>query len=679
MTVQSVSDDRAIGSVPSWFVRAVTIGNLTMVSFGAIGLAAAIVAQFRIGFVAPLAVVVAFFAVRLDRPRAAHRPREGVRTFDTAFAIAALAFIGISTGYGVLHHAEHIEINRDPGFYTNAAKWLIEEGSLVVDADPGPFEDDDTLSFSEQGVPSPEAGTLHFQGNHLLPVLMAEFGWFGDSALFAAPVLLGALALASLYVVAAQRSSAVPALAITVGVGGSLLWIVFARDAYSEVPSLSLVLFALSRLPWRGVPTPGAAAQIGLAIGALCALRIDAPLLLLFWPIAVGAWWITDRVSARRATVALVAGFVPVFAIAMADLFVRSPAYVDDLAARTVALWTALSIVIGATALVVGTLRGRKLSATLTTRWSAARLARNVLAAVAVAMALGLWFVRPRIETARGRAQISVEQLQQRLGLPVDATLKYTEDSFAWQGWYLGPLLVALAIAGIALAIAHPAVGRRLVAVVGCAAPASVLYLHRPNIFPDHAWVMRRSLTTLTPALAIAAAVALDALLRERRSSRVTTVVVVALAGALAVIPLVRAAPVRAAADQRGYVNAIRDTCDFVGSDAAVVVVLDPTDRLYQRIPQAIRGWCGVPVAIAGPSFDRQHRIELTEAWHRKGVALYLIGSDAADVEPFCARPSGTRVRAENPFLLEQTLTVRPSRYAPQSLEFEVFAARGCG
>ena len=678
--MRSVSDDRAIGSVPSWFVRAVTVGNITLVSFGAIGLAAATFGQFRLALVAPLAAVVAVVLVRLDLPASNHQPRGSARPSDTAFAIATLAFIGLTTGYGVLHHAEHIEINRDPGFYTNTAKWLLDEGSLVVDADTGPFEHDETLTFSEQGLPSPEPGTLHFQGNHLLPVLMAEAGWFGDSALFAAPVLLGALALASLYVVAAQRSSALPAFAVTVGVGGSLLWVAFARDAYTEVPSLSLVLFALSRLPWRDIPTRGAAVHIGLALGALCALRIDAPLLLLFWPIAIGAWWINDRVAARRATTALVAGFVPVFAIAMIDLFVRSPEYLDDLAPRTAALWVALSITVGVIALCAGTRRGRDLTSTLTMRWSAARRARSASAFAFTALALGLWFVRPRIETVRGPAQVSVEQLQQRLGITVDATLKYTEDSFAWQSWYLGPLLVALAIGGFALAIASPAVGRRLVAVVGCAAPASMLYLYRPNIFPDHSWVMRRYLTTLTPALAVAAAVALDALLRQRRSSsRFQTLFVIMLAAALATIPVVRAAPVRAAADQRGYVRAIRDTCDIVGPDAAVVVVLDPDDRLYQRIPQAIRGWCGVPVAIATPSFDRQHRIDLTEAWRRDGVALYLIGSDVADLESFCRGPSGTRVRAENPFLLEQTLTVRPARYSPQSLEFEVFDARGCG
>jgi hypothetical protein len=665
--------------VPASFDTLVRVANLAVIGFGGVGLVAAVIGVFSVASVLPFGSIATFALWRVDRIPGDRVGQVG--SVGRLVSVAVVAFVTLNAAYSLTHRSEHVEINRDPGFYVNAAKWIVEDGSLVVEAEVGPFADHDGLGYETPGMPSPERGVLNFQGNHLLPVLMAIGGSLGgDAALFAVPVGLGALALLTIYGFLASRTSAVAAAVGTVALGGSVLWVAFARDAYTEVPSLSLVAFALSRLPASGgPPTRAAAIHIGVALGALAALRIDAPLLLLLWPVLVGSWWVRhDRRAAARATTGLLVGFVPLFAIAMVDLFVRSREYVADLAARTAALWSALVAVCIVVALVaiVPALRARFVA--IGTWWAAHRSIR-VLAATSVAAGLvGLWFVRPLIETVHGPAQRDVAAMQERLGLPVEITRKYSEYSFEWQSWYLGPALVAISIVGIGVVVAQRDVARRFAPLLLVAAPASLLYLYRPNIFPDHTWVMRRFLTTLTLALVAGAAIGLDAGLRWRgRRPWLVRAVVACLAMLTVALPLHGTRPVRAAADQAGYLGVVRDACTQLGPNAAVLVMRDDADALYKRLPGALRGWCDVPVAIAGKSLTPSVRRALEAEWAALDVDLFLIGVDDNQLADVCAGPT-TPFRAENRFLLEQTLTEIPDGYSTQSLDFVIARSSEC-
>ncbi len=665
--------------VPGWFDAIVQIGNLGLIGFGSVGLLTAIIGVFSALVVIPLGATVTWVLWHLDR--AARSDRRVVGRVGHLGAVLMIGFVGLSAAYSVSHRSEHVEINRDPGFYVNAAKWIAEEGSLEVDAEVGPFANHDGLGYETPGLPSPSPGTLNFQGNHLLPVLMAVGGSVGgDEALFAAPIALGALALLTIYQLLAARTSAIAAATVTVALGGSVLWVAFARDAYTEVPSLALVAFALSRLPADGsAPERSAAIHIGAALGALVALRIDAPLLLMLWPVIVGRWWmLRDRDGAVRATRGLLSGFIPVLLIALVDLRIRSSEYLSDLSVRTAALWCALLAVI---AVVVVAVRVRPLRAALVAGgqwWSADARARMLLAAGVAVGLFGLWFVRPSLETVHGPAQRDVAAMQERLGLPVEITRKYSEHSFEWQSWYLGPVLVGAAIIGIALVVARRGLARRFAPLLLSAAPASLLYLYRPNIFPDHSWVMRRFLTTLTFALIAGAAIAIDALLRwyPRRAGLVRAGAALVIVATVA-MPLQASRPVRAAADQAGYLGAVTSACELLGPDAAVLVMRDDADALYKRLPASLRGWCGVPVAIAGKSFNPSLRRSLEVAWNAEGVDLFLIGIDDQQLAKACGGAT-TSFRAENRFLLEQTLTELPNGYSPQSLDFVVARATDC-
>lgn len=681
--------DRSLSGLPPnpvWFDALVTIANLAVIAFGSVALMLAIAGQYRgaIAVAIGTAATIALVASRRSRTMSSV-PRSRLAA---VLAGLVVAFVAANATYSIAHRSEHVAINRDPGFYVNAGRWIARDGSLEVPVAGGPFATAPSLGYQTQGLPQHGEDTLHFQGNHLLPALLAVgHSVGGDPGLFAVPALLGAIALLTLYAFVAPRAGPLPAAAITVALGGSLLWLAFARDAYSEVPSFTLLLFALTRLPASGAaPRARDALHAGLALGALVALRIDAPLLLFSVPLVVASWWRfpaagPTRAAARAASVAIAIGFATTAAIGITDLALRSPEYLGDLADRTRLLWIAFAGVVVVTILICGTQSGR----TVIDRFAGfatSPMARRVVAAAVVAAGFLLWVVRPRVQTVRGRAQDGVVAVQQIQGITVDATRKYTEHAFEWQAWYLGPLLVTLALAGLAIMTLDARFGRAHLPLVLTTAPASLLYLRNPNIFPDHTWVMRRYLTTLTPLLLVAAALALgagNALLRRSTVAPFTrTALLVAVASLGAAWPLWSARPVRAAADQHGYLGGVERGCAVIGSDAAVIVLKEEPVALYKLLPQALRGWCGVPVAIGGRSLTPSVVAALEQRWRDEGATLHLVAATRDDAQRFCADVVPVEIRAANPFLLEQTLTRRPSRYQPQSLDFVVYRADRC-
>jgi hypothetical protein len=714
--------------LPAWFDRGVRAANLAVVGFGASGLLLAIAGVFRSWSALPAGAIATAVLVRTgdhtpNRPTnpslpttrtvsndprekpSNHRaaadqehgferpPRETVQSLRGRSAtlaahlaaVAVLAIVAAGSVYALRHRSEHVAINRDPGFYVNTARWLARDGGLEVDAATGPFEGASSLAYEIPGTYDRGEGRLHFQGNHLLPVVMAD-GHFvaGDAGLLAIPIALAALAVLSVYAFLASRTSALAALAVSTAFSGSLLLVAFGRDAYPEVPSLALLAFALSRLPVHGGP-PSDAFAVGVALGALVALRIDAPLLLLLWPSIVGSWWFgaNRRLDAARATRRIVAGVALTGGAGLLDLALRSPEYVSSLQGRTTTLWVAVALSVAAAAVTIRWRGARDAVTGARPRLRSASAVRAAAAVVFVALALAIWFVRPVVETVRGSAEEGVATVQRIQGIEIDPTRKYSEDSFAWQGWYLGAPLVAAGIAGIALAVARRSWSVRFGPLLATAAPASVLYLYRPNIFPDHAWVMRRYLSTLTFALLAGAAISIAAfpalVARVRRGGRsAAALAMVALAVCIAIPPLWATRPARAAADQHGYLGAVEVACGTLG-DGAVIVMKNDETELHKLVSQALRGFCGVPVALAGRTLTPSALRALTRAWEAEGRVLHLVASSRADVGAICAAAPPTTVVAVNRFLLEQTLTRRPRGYSEQSLEFAIFDTRDCG
>src|SRR5204862_3445932 len=116
----------------------------------------------------------------------------------------------------------------------------------------------------------------------------------------------------------------------------------------------------------------------------------------------------------------------------------------------------------------------------------------RVPAAVALPVAIvvaGLyaWLIRPHAQPSPGEVDHELAHLQRVNGLAVEPRRTYGEDGLRWIGWYLGPVGVAAAIAGLALAVREIVLGRRalLVPFVGIVSVAGAVYIANVHIFPD--------------------------------------------------------------------------------------------------------------------------------------------------------------------------------------------------
>jgi hypothetical protein len=190
---------------------------------------------------------------------------------------------------------------------------------------------------------------------------------------------------------------------------------------------------------------------------------------------------------------------------------------------------------------------------------------------------------------------------------------------------------------------------------------------------------MRRFLLCAIPLLVLLAYWLVAWLLRRpvRRGAGRTAAVVGAVV--LAVIGI--AAPARSMVDirnmseQQGYASVIRDVCGLSGRDAAIVVVADDVGIVHEWIPQSLRSWCDVPVAILPrESADRAETLRrLAAEWADEGRTLYVVSGIPGTIAGLLpdAELSMTRVAHDRHFL-ERTLLERPAAYAPGAFALAV-------
>jgi hypothetical protein len=195
---------------------------------------------------------------------------------------------------------------------------------------------------------------------------------------------------------------------------------------------------------------------------------------------------------------------------------------------------------------------------------------------------------------------------------------------------------------------------------------ATAVYLWRPSATPDHLWVTRRFVVATLPGLVLLGSEVADHLLVRRLPMAVRAVGAGILVTMLAV-PVVALVPVGGVRGQRPYLEAVQDTCDAVGDDGAVL--LREGGGLELILPPALRAWCGVPVATAGPAVGPERVDELAAAWADEGRRLFVIGPEAdAPAAPVLVVDALDRP-------LEQRLGARPEDRVERRLRYAVAPA----
>jgi hypothetical protein len=657
-------------------LRAVAFAAASGVAaFGAVGLVAAIVGVFRSYVVFPFGAVAWVGLLVLARPILV-APGATTRRAQVVAALGVVFVVGISV-WNARHASQHILINRDGGAYTNTARWLALHGNLRVSAAVGPFASAPGLAFDSFAMYPNSHGVLSFQFAHLLPALLAQAQIIGGDRLMfvASPLLAGAALLA--FFVAAWRlvRDGVVALAALVCFAFLLPVVSFSRDSYSEIPLQVLVFTALWILADRGTfLRPRVALVAGLFLGLLQSTRIDGLVALTGVGLLFAIMWLISGTGRRRVALSAGAvglGMIPGVVLGFTDVMLRSTRYIHDLHGNVRQLEQAMvaSIVFALVLVVVVPPIARR----------APRLPDAVgwiAAGLVAAVGFGAWFVRPRVQHMHTAASGLMSGLQQAAGIAVDPRRNYAERTVVWMTWYLGPVVVAAAIVGAALLVRELLRGRMVFTLAGFAllGPATAVYLYRPNISTDQIFVMRRFLFSALPLLTLLAFGLVAALLRMvpkaiPRFLPVATAVVISAAGV--VYPITTVASVPNMTEQRGELLTLKDACRTMGHDAAIALLQSKTSLLHTWAPQALRGWCNVPVAIV-PAALPDRAAELTRVaaqWKAAGRTLWAV-ADSADAIHAVLPSAATRRTpvVVNPYFLQRTLIRRPDHYAPEEL-----------
>jgi hypothetical protein len=680
--------------LPAWVDAAVLVLALGALALAIPGVVLAIANRYALAPTLFVALLLGALAV----PVVIERLRTGAgasRSASVASALAAVVAIA-AFAFNAAAPAQHVFIDRDPGAYTTAGRWLARDGTLEPDVAVGAFAGVDGLRFDSIAVPASGEGTVQIQFNHTLPVLLAEaFGVGGERVLFRVPAVLGAAGLLAFYAVAA-RVLRRPwlALAAMATVAVVLPQAAFSRDTFSEPltqlwlwAGLLAVLVAYERRSWRF----GLAG--GLLLGATAMARIDGLAYLAALPVlavlAVRLAPVPQRRSLRITAAAAFAGAVATAAIGWLDLAIRGTAYEEGHAGLLAQLRLGLLV---ATAVAVGlALAWDRLAGVRSWLVTHRDVIGRVAAGLTLVVLLAAWFVRPLVQKAHSPVSSgTIGQIQADEGVTVSSSRSYDEDTMRWIAWYFGPLTLGLAVLGVARAARRIASGRASAALLVTtlvAGPAALLYLWRPNAAPDHVWVMRRFVPAALPLFALFAMVALGTALRASRSSPRSSTsvtgpssgrqpVVLGLVGVAVAVGLVWSAgstwPVRAFHDQRPFLESVEGICAIAGPDAAILMVDDgsPISGVISGgLPMSLRAWCGVPVATAEPGFTGEQVLALAASWRNLGRTLVLA---APSSEPFGRLVEGRTVQDSplvvNDHALARTLTHAPDRYRTEQL-----------
>nr|WP_184584070.1 hypothetical protein [Lipingzhangella halophila] len=522
-----------------------------------------------------------------------------------AVGLITVAFAAVQVAY----HAEALVIRRDPASYAQFTVWIAENGSLPIPQQRDLIAGGDAaLSFDSLAYY--EVGDVIWpQFLSGAPLVYSVGYWVGDltGMLVTAP-LLGALGVLSFAGLAARLVGPrwAPLAALLLATCLPQQWV--SRSTYSEplaqilmLGALSLVYDALSRESslrdrWgQGHVLAGAA---GLVFGLALVVRVD--LLRDLLPVVA---FIGLLLLARRGQVVpMLAGLTVGAGYGAVAWFGFSRPYLDHLSSSLVPLLLLSGGVVLLTAAGTAVLWRRGVPRTDRLRWLPMAGA-GLVAVVATGLA-----ARPLFLTQEGHNKEStaryVSDVQEIEGLPVVPDRTYEEMSLLWVHWYVGPVVIVLAMLAAA-ALTYRILRRREPQWV---LPATLflwtvaLTLARPAITPDHPWASRRLIVLVLPAFILFAVwfLAWLAPRLRRRANPLAMRAVGAAAVATMLVPTAwTALGVMGYRSDVGTVPATRELCAAIPNDASVLIV-DPA--VASSYMQLIRGVCGVPTAEVDPA-----------------------------------------------------------------------------
>ncbi len=447
-----------------------------------------------------LVAAVAVLASGRSRLLVPRLPRLNTRAIGLLCVLCASAAIGSRGSF------DHLAGGRDPGTYHLIAALLGKHGALhVVDRVLGniPIETRETFFYWRHDEPQkspgfyvgPDGATVEPRFYPLVPAWSAALAPLvgAERASGLLPLLWSLGALATIYLVMARWWSPRGAL-----IGAGLLLacapqIYFSRTLTSEMLRQWLLFSALLLLT-LAPDNRHMATLAGLTMGLIPLGHLGS--LMIALPVAVCALYRQLTGQGKRELTFYVAFFSLWLWGCLYARLAFSPKV--PLVGATVSL---RPLDLGLVALVALMLLGAPVSRM---RAAVGRLGRARIAAAGLLVALSLhaYFLRPHLPAR------NLEAAWDRINLPM-------------LGWYLSPLLLALAVAGGTLWVlgkARQQNGHPLFFSV--AVSLTIIFVARKFIHGDHIWTMRRFLPEVIPCLIGFGVIALDTLMDSGRARK---------------------------------------------------------------------------------------------------------------------------------------------------------------
>lgn len=614
---------------------------------------------FRPYFVIP-AIIVLVAATWRGMPSRMHATRANVISSVSALTFAA--------GWAVVNlpfASRYLVVDRDPGFLTLAGVRLMTEASAVTEVRPELQSVIDAIPhLSAQSPGYYHVGdVLYTQGASLLPGLLAIIGWVGGiPGVMVGNLVIGALALLSVYALSRRIVGPWWSLLPMVGFGLTVPFAAFTRAGYTEPVTLALV-FAGLVFVWDGISHRHLTRMAlgGAMIGSAALARIDGAAPVIGAVLALGvaaAIPLAPRIRRSQLlafAVVTACALVPV-GVGYLDLRLHSPVYLNDLESQFRLLMIALFAAMVVALLINGVaMWGGVRRFVLRHRDPLGVIVAAVIAVAAIVLiSRPLWY-EGNHNPEGGVVAGLVGGLQAQAGVPVAPTRSYDEYSVTWIAWYLGWPCVVLGFAGLAL-IGYRAVARRdardllLLAVFG--AP-SLIYLWQVSITADQIWAMRRFLPITIPALLVCAVIALAALWSVR--APVARFGAIAIAVVCFAFPLVTWGDLFTGVVHGGRYGQIERICEAV--DGRPVILYDVGPYNAGSLVPTIRTICGVDVVRATQELSAEEIARAGDAW---GADVAVVSFDPTLI-PWVAdeTPEATVVTEISNW--ERTLVRRPA------------------
>lgn len=627
---------------PQWLELVVLVAGCGVMSFGGLGLLLADTGHFSAGLAIGLGAIATAATAALAWPRRARAGSTAPRTAMGA-SIAAGAVAVVLGGWNAIYAGHHVYVDNDPGVYAVTGRWLAGHHSLIVPADAAWRSSGLHLNFASAGMYPTANHTLQFQFVHLVPTLLAQaYAVGGNTLMFRLNPLLVAVGLLGIYVVGCRlvrRPWLVVAAIAALGV--SLPELLVARDTFSE-PASQVLLWTAIWLLIRCYRERhlGLGLVAGLMAGATVMTHVDAVAYLIPIPILGAVAWLNSGSAAERWRLlrlfgAVTAGIVPPAVLGTFDVQRRAGHYYDDLRSHVVLLYAATAaalVIAGVAAVLWPAVRERV--------WPRIVARRNRLGyaagGVVGAGLLWLWALRPDGPVARGRATDLVKVLQSLEGLPAQPNRTFAEQSMRWMEWYIGPVTLALGVAGLALMAMH--VIRRgspaAVVVIAMTAPLTAAYLWSPSIAPDQVFAMRRFVPASLPLFVLAAAYAVDVaiplIISWARHPKAARWAIGTTALTMIAFPLGATLPLWRFETGANYLPLVSQVCTHITPRAAVL--FPPADPDATALMQTIRSWCDVPAGQLLQGMTPSQEAGVVAGLRAGGRTVWLLGSSPANL-----------------------------------------------